>query len=268
MSRIDLRTDNSILRYLQQTGVDDNRKQEVDVPEFDKGIALDWTKPAGNNRLATLEKLASEVDRYSESGLTYNEIGEVLLAEGNSEDDVSRVLYQSAEKKNILPHSYDDLKFRIEKLAEEMRPDDFFNAITAHSDPYKGMVRLSSKGATSLMSLLRKIASRGCDTILAEELHAHVKPFIEEELTRTYLANQAKEGYLRTAATRNDGEFTVLDAGEVYTSNINNFSCDCNKFQDSHLGLFGIPCEHIVEAYKNHDENGIMGKIANSTRDV
>jgi hypothetical protein len=265
-----IKTDNSILRYLQDTGIDNTNKREANVPEFDKGIALDWTKPAGTNRLATLEKLAEQVDYYSDAGMTYQEIGEVLLSEGNSKDDVSRVLFQSAEKKsrNVLPKSYDDIKYRIESLAEEMKPEDFFNAVTAHSNPYKGMVRLSDKSSAQLLSLLRKIAARGCDAILAEELHASVQPFFEEELTRTYLTTQAKSGLMQTAATRNDGEVAVLDNGEVYAVNINSFSCDCNKFQDSHMGLFGIPCEHIVEAYRNHDENGIMERIAEDTRDV
>jgi len=265
-----VRTDNSILRYLQDTGIDNTKRREADVPEFDKGIALDWTKPAGNNRLATLERLAERVEYYSESGLNYNEIGEVLLSEGNDEDDVSRVLYQSAEKKSrrVMPKSYDDLRHRVEALSEEMKPEDFFSAITAGNNPYKGMVRLSSKGASHLVSLLRKISSRGCDSILSEELHASVKPFIEEELTRTYLSNEAKGGLMHTAATRNDGEIAVMDGGEVYSVNLNSFSCDCEKFQDSHMGLFGVPCEHIVEAYKNHDENGIMERIAESIQDV
>lgn len=265
-----IRTDNSILRYLQDTGIDNTKKREADVPEFDKGIALNWTKPAGNNRLATLEKLAEQVDNYSEAGLTYKEIGEVLLSEGNSEDDVSRVLFQSAEKKsrNVLPKSYDDLKYRVERLAEDMKPEDFFNAVTAHSNPYKGMVRLSDKSSAQLLTLLRKIAARGCDSVLSEELHASVKPFFEEELTRTYLTSQAKAGLIQTSSTRNDGEIAVLDGGEVYSVNLHSFSCDCNKFQDSHMGLFGVPCEHIVEAYRNHDENGIMEKIAEETRNV
>lgn len=249
---MNIRTDNSVLAYINLIDSDKDPVNTDEIRDFGIDAALNWEKTPESVRRGKLDLITAQFEKLSSEGFSNDEAEEMLLHRGYNADDVREITASAQDSTNTLPKiakTYDDLKPRIEAAAAGMTPDYFIEVITANQNPMHGIVRLASKETIDLESLLRYISVRKdagpvMTASLNEDLHKVMRPFVEEELFRSKLEAQVGKNIM-TVAARKDGTFKVAGA---YTVNLETPSCTCEKFSQSNYGAIGLPCEHILVA--------------------
>ncbi len=251
-----IQMDNEIMKMINLFDKDKKVYSEDGIKDFGMDAALNWNKTAENIEGEKLNKISKAIQSYADEGFSSSEIKELLLSDGHGEYDIDSVMNRLEVISNETPKlsfKYEHIARKIEKLSETLTPDDFINTITANDNPEFGILRLSNNQKMDLESILRHIHLRKESGNMAtqdlyKEMHAIIKPSIDEELFRTKL--QAKLGLKNTkiSSTNKKTIVCISNENEKYLVDVEDMTCGCDRFQNGHFQHFGIPCEHIVIA--------------------
>jgi len=252
---MNIQTDNEILAIVTSMDKDKTVDYRSDLPDFGMDIALNWNNTPANEYQNRLAAIAEDLNGYRKNGFTDKEAREILIAKGHNDDEVLRIIAESnpdetmREKK--VAKKYEDLSKRVERLAEDVKPSEFIDIITAKKNAMNGIVRVADRDERELTASLREVWVRK-DTGTSRTAMAHncvhniVKPFVEEEILRSNLEANLKRDRVVISSAKKANTFTVVDGEDIHVVDMEKIACTCDRAKSGNFDRIGLPCEHIV----------------------
>jgi len=274
-------TDNEMLKFLHQQcghryGVPNT------VPEFNNAIYTDWTVTSQRQGEKYLSNLKTAANKCYELGMDDEAAYEVLTHNGYEAQDVKTLIAmrtQQNKQRPVLASKYEDIAHNIEALATDLSPDDFLATITSNN-----MTRLSSREEINVYDIVRRLkhcvsnpelTSKNSTVRIAHnmrslmsDLHTIIKPFVEEELEISQLSAMVKSASTTIISTGRDNIYSTFDGQEACKVDLQNKTCNCDRFRNGVFAKIGIPCEHIVLAHRKYSDEGKQETFQQSIEEI
>ena len=195
--------------------------------------------------------ISEQVDKLQSRGFTAEESFDILASKDFEnlsliENVINDKFGKTASKKDrltkeayVCPSSYNEIKNNVKDQLVKLGPINFVNKLARSENP---IMPVNDK---SYNSYLRLATSAIKDTESMNQLHSELKKWFEEAIYVSVCAAKTKNE-IRVASV--DGNYVATNGRYNYDVNLENGTCNCNKFTKSHYGDFGLACEHIVAA--------------------
>lgn len=198
---------------------------------MDDKMIYNWTNTLRYDDNAHYEFAKNAAEQYKNKGFHASEAIDLLLAKNFDMKLVQAAVecvYQKPTIKTIvstkrhIPTKYADISKYIENTLTENSAEEFIKIISP-------IVITSDKN----LATLRRMAQMAKDNQTSfKNIHEFLMPYMEEEL------------YQSVITCENDKN--IKTASSEYNVNVDNFTCECEKFITRNYTKLGLVCEHII----------------------
>lgn len=221
----------------------------VSKTEFD--MIYNWRNELRANVQGEQYVAAQAAADYHKRGFSQNEALEMLAADNHDlriAESAVKMVYEprTASTKPtrtamVVPTGYNDVVPVIEDTLSRLSAREFVNRLTKSEQP---IVRVSQKQIESLVRLAERAKTTEAGLV---ELHAELKPWVEETMLKSVLLAEKEKGRIDRIAKSNK-QFKVTMRKEAATVDLESGTSTGTRFEKGNFADFGLADEFMVQA--------------------
>ena len=212
-------------------------------------MIYNWRNELRSNQNGALVVASSQANKYKNQGFSKTETIELLAADNYDLDLVNRVaskVYDDVEEPEkqsievaVVPTKYSDCAPIIERSLAKYSSREFVKRLC--TGPH-AIVKSDDKGLGfwQRVAEVAKSSSQGINN-----LHASLKPYIEEALLNNVLVAQSQQAEIKTASKN---KYVVSMRNGSSEVDLQNATSTSQKFTQGNYADFGLADEYMVAA--------------------
>lgn len=197
--------------------------------------------------------ISEQVENLKAKGFTADETFDILASKDyNSVNLIENIVNESYGKVSsnrkqtvkeafVSPTNYNEIKDNVNDQLNKLGPLNFINKLARSNDP---IMPVNDKSYSSYLRLAKAAYE---DPNQLPILHNSLGKWFEEAMYVSVCAAKSNKNDIRVASVK-DKFIATNSRNASYEISLENGTCTCPKFTQSHYGDFGLACEHIVAA--------------------